>query len=37
MLDVQSDNEAEFDMYIQSLIQTIKEQVMFIYKLNLIR
>jgi len=37
VLDVQSENEAEFDMYIQSLIQAIKEQIMFISKLNLIR
>eukprot|EP00794_Sanderia_malayensis_P007171 gene7171-7977_t len=37
VLDIQSSSEVEFNMYIQSLVQTIKEQVMFISKINLVR
>eukprot|EP00795_Rhopilema_esculentum_P000270 gene270-9918_t len=37
VLDVQATNQELFDMYIQSLIQVVKEQVMFASKLNLIR
>ena len=37
VLDVQAANQELFDMYIQSLIQVVKEQVMFVSKLNLIR